>query len=232
MAKNIAIILAGGKGSRFQSDIPKQFLILAGKTVLEHTLHTFQYNEYIDEIAVISNKDYIHVVEEIVRKNDFTKVTKILNGGKERYESTLVALNAFSEEANLLIHDAVRPLVDDRIIHDVVKALKEYEAVNTVIPATDTMLEVDESRHFIQNIPDRNFLYRSQTPQAFKTHVLKKAYEKALQDPNFTTTDDCGVVKKYLPEIKIKIVEGSNRNIKLTYQEDFWLLEKLLQVKN
>jgi len=229
--KNIAIILAGGTGNRLNAGIPKQFLKLAGKTILEHTISAFQKNEHIDEIAIISNKDYVHIVEEMVIQNTFTKVTKILNGGKERYESTLAALNAFSEEANLLIHDAVRPLVDNRIINDTIQALEEYEAVDTVVPAIDTIIEVDESHQFIKNIPDRTVLYRGQTPQAFKASTLKKAYSIALRDPNFKTTDDCGVVKKYLPNIKIKTVTGDNRNMKLTYKEDFFLLDKLFQIK-
>lgn len=229
--KNIAIVLAGGTGSRLNAGIPKQFLKLAGKTILEHTLCAFQDHELIDEIAVISNKDYLHTVEEIVKENRFTKVSKILAGGKERYDSTLAALNTFPEEANLLIHDAVRPLVDERIIRDVVEALKEYDAVNTVVPAVDTIIEVDEKHEFIENIPDRTLLYRSQTPQAFKAHVLREAYRTALQDPGFKATDDCGVVKKYSPEIKIKIIKGDNRNMKLTYAEDLFLLERLLRDK-
>lgn len=229
--KNIAIILAGGTGNRLNAGIPKQFLKLAGKTILEHTLSAFQKNENIDEIAIISNRDYVHIVEEMVIQNMFTKVTKILNGGKERYESTLAALNAFSEEANLLIHDAVRPLVDDRIIHDALEALESYQAVDTVVPAIDTIIEVDRNHEFIKNIPDRSVLYRGQTPQAFKTSILKKAYDLALQDPDFKTTDDCGVVKKYLPDIKIKTIRGDNQNMKLTYKEDFFLLDKLFQIK-
>lgn len=168
----------------------------------------------------------------MVKANGFTKISKILHGGKERYDSTLAALNAFSEEANLLIHDAVRPLVSDRIIHDVVEALEKYEAVDTALPTIDTIIEVNEGHDFIKNIPNRHLLYRSQTPQAFKTHILKKAYEIALQDPDFQTTDDCGVVKKYLPEVKIKVITGDNQNIKLTYPEDLFLLEKLFQIKS
>ncbi len=230
--KNIAIILAGGTGNRLNAGIPKQFIKLAGKTILEHTLCTFQNNEQINEIAVISNKDYLHTVKDMVKANGFTKISKILHGGKERYDSTLAALNAFSEEANLLIHDAVRPLVSGRIIHDVVEALEKYEAVDTALPTIDTIIEVDEDHDFIKNIPNRHLLYRSQTPQAFKTHILKKAYEIALQDPDFQTTDDCGVVKKYLPEVKIKVITGDNQNIKLTYPEDLFLLEKLFQIKS
>lgn len=228
--KNIAIILAGGTGNRLNAGIPKQFLKLAGKTILEHAICAFQKNPHIDEIGIISNRNYVHIVEEMVIRNAFTKVTGILNGGKERYESTLAALNAFSEEANLLIHDAVRPLVNDRIINDVLKALEEYEAVDTVVPAIDTIIEVDETHNFIKNIPDRSVLYRGQTPQAFKTSILRKAYDLALQDPAFKTTDDCGVVKKYLPEIKIKTVRGDNHNMKLTYKEDYFLLDKLFQI--
>lgn len=230
--KNIAIILAGGVGNRLNANMPKQFLKLAGKTILEHTISTFQKNENIDEIAIISNKDYVHLVESMVIKNLFTKVKKILNGGQERYESTLVALNAYEEDDNnLLIHDAVRPLVDDRIINDTLKALEKYDAIDVAIPETDTIIEVDTTHNYINTIPDRNLLYKGQTPQAFKTHLLKKAYAIALQDPNFKTTDDCGVVKKYMPEVKIKVIRGENHNMKLTYKEDFFLLDKLFQVK-
>lgn len=230
--KNIAVILAGGSGNRLNAGIPKQFLKLAGKTILEHTISVFQKNGNIDEIAVISNRNYVQEVENLVIKNAFTKVKKILNGGDERYESTMAALNAYDQdENNLLIHDAVRPLVDDRIINETLEALKEFDAVDTAVPATDTIIETDTTFNFIQQIPDRNYLYKGQTPQAFKAGVLRKAYALALQDPHFKTTDDCGVVKKYLPDVKIRVVRGDNQNMKLTYKEDFFLLDKLFQIK-
>lgn len=233
--KNIAIILAGGVGNRFNAGLPKQFLKIAGKTILEHTISVFQKNEYIDEIAIISNREYVHEVENMVIKNSFTKVRKVLNGGKERYDSTLAALSAYDEdENNLIIHDAVRPLVDDRIINDTVKALTEgsAEAAAVAIETTDTIFQVDKTHCSIEAIPDRHLLYRAQTPQAFKTHILKQAYRIALKDPDFTATDDCGIVKKYMPDVKIQIIRGENRNIKLTYKEDLYLLERLFHPKD
>ncbi len=231
---NIAVILAGGVGNRIGLNKPKQFLKVAGRTVLEHTVEIFQKHNDIDEIAIIMHNSYVHDIEAMVQKNKWTKVKKILNGGSERYESSLVAINAYKNELdiNLIFHDAVRPLLSNRIIDDVIDALQEYEAVDVAIPAVDTIIEVDNGKNVIKSIPDRNYLNRGQTPQAFKLNVIQKAYEIALKDPAFKTTDDCGIVKKYFPEIPIYIVDGEERNIKLTYPEDIYLLDKLFQIKS
>ncbi len=229
--KNIAVILAGGKGVRLGYNKPKQFLKVAGKLIIEHTIDVFQKHEEIDEIVVVSHKDYIYLVEELVNKNNFNKVKKILNGGNERSDSSLVAIKAYeNENVNLIFHDAVRPLVSFRIISDCIEALQKYNAVDVAIPATDTIIEVEDN--FISNIPNRDRLNRGQTPQAFKLETIKKAYELALKDKNFIATDDCGVVKKYLPNEKIYVVRGEESNIKLTYEEDLFLLDKLFQIKS
>jgi len=229
--KNIAVILAGGKGVRLGYNKPKQFLKVAGKLIIEHTIEVFQKHEEIDEIVVVSHKDYIYLVEEVVNKNTFNKVKKILNGGNERSDSSLVAIHAYeNEEVNLIFHDAVRPLVSFRIISDCIEALKKYNAIDVAIPATDTIIEV--KHNFISNIPNRNKLNRGQTPQAFKLSTIKEAYDLALQDENFIATDDCGVVKKYLPNEKVYVVKGEESNIKLTYEEDLFLLDKLFQIKS
>jgi len=229
--KNIAVILAGGKGVRLGYNKPKQFLKVAGKLIIEHTIEIFQKHEEIDEIVVVSHKDYIYLVEELVNKNSFHKVKKILNAGNERSDSSLVAINAYdNEEVNLIFHDAVRPLISYRIISDCIEALERYNAIDVAMPATDTIIEVEDS--FILNIPNRNKLNRGQTPQAFKLNTIKKAYELALKDENFIATDDCGVVKKYLPNEKIFVVKGEESNIKLTYEEDLFLLDKLFQIKS
>jgi len=230
---NIAIILAAGTGNRMETVCPKQYLIVAGKTVLEHSIDAFENNNKIDEIAVVLQKDYLSDFEHFIQKNNWKKIKKILPGGKERYESALAAINAYRKfsDDNLIFHDAARPLVSARIIGDVVKALELYNAVTVALPVTDTIYQVDDSQSFVQNIPNRTFLQRAQTPQAFKAKTIQKGYEIALKDPDFQVTDDCGVVAKYLPDEKIFIVCGEERNMKITYKEDVFLLEKLFQLQ-
>lgn len=230
--KNIAIILAGGIGSRLNAGVPKQFLKVAGLTVIEHTISTFQRNSSIDEIAIVANEAYHHKIEEYVIKNQFTKVKKILQSGEERHYSSLSAIKAYEAEpnCNLIFHDAVRPLLSSITIDRVVEALNIYGAVDVAIPSADTIIEVDKDS-IITNIPPRKRLRRGQTPQGFRYSVIKEAYKRALNDTNFITTDDCGVVLKYLPSEKIVVVEGEDSNMKLTYKEDFYLIEKLFQLK-
>lgn len=230
--KNIAIILAGGIGSRLNAGIPKQFLKVAGKTVIEHSISVFQKHPLIDEIAVVANESYHRKIEEYVIKNNFTKIKKILTSGIERHYSSLSAIKAYEheEDCNLIFHDAVRPLIGESIIDDVIATLKKYDAVDVAIESADTIIEVDE-HDVISQIPPRKMLRRGQTPQGFKLSVIKKAYDLALQDPDFVTTDDCGVVLKYLPKTKIKVVKGAETNMKLTYIEDFYLIEKLFQLR-
>lgn len=231
MIRNIAIVLAGGVGSRLGLSTPKQFFKVAGKMVIEHTLDTFEHNTHIDEIVIVSNPVYVSDVENIVLRNGWKKVKKILKGGKERYDSSLSAIHAYegSEEVNLIFHDAVRPLVSQRIIDDVCEALKQYEAIDVTVPAVDTIIEA-EGDH-IASIPDRSRLQRGQTPQAFRLSVIAEAYKRALNDPNFKVTDDCGVVVKYMPEVPVHLVAGEESNMKLTYKEDTFLLDKLFQLR-
>ena len=232
MSKNIAVILAGGSGSRFGRDLPKQFLKVAGKKVIEHTIDVFEHNDLIDEIAVVTRSEFISDVEQLVINNHYGKVRKILVGGKERYHSSLSAINAYTDDSdNLIFHDAVRPLVNDRIINDCIAALKEYDAVDVAIPVADTIIQVDDA-DCIAAIPTRSLLRSGQTPQCFKRGVIYKAYEIALQDPNFVTTDDCGVVRKYLPDTPIYVVRGEVFNMKITYKEDLFLVDKLFQLKS
>ncbi len=233
MSKNIAVILAGGSGLRMGLDLPKQFLKVAGKAVLEHTVDAFQNHKKIDEIVIVSNQAFIHLVENYVLANNWPKVKKILNGGTERYDSSMSAINAYSDEEdiNLIFHDAVRPLVSDRIIDDVIESLNSYEAVDTAVDASDTIIQVDNDSNTISMIPKRSVLRRGQTPQGFKLQSIKNAYELALKDPKFIATDDCGVISKYLPDVPIYVVKGEEANFKLTYKEDIFLLDKLFQMK-
>ncbi|MBQ9705169.1 MAG: SDR family NAD(P)-dependent oxidoreductase, partial [Paludibacteraceae bacterium] len=179
-----------------------------------------------------SRPDYISEVEAIVVRNKYKKVQKILQGGKERYHSSLAAINAYTDDnINLIFHDAVRPLVSERIIRDCIEALKTYNAVDVAAATTDTIISVDD-KGCIDYIPNRTRLRNGQTPQCFKRGTIRRAYELALADPAFTTTDDCGTVRRYLPDEPIYIVAGENSNMKLTYIEDLFLLDKLFQLRS
>lgn len=182
MKRNIAIILAGGVGSRLGMSTPKQFFKVAGKMVVEHTIDVFERNQHIDEIAIVSNPALVADFENIVLRNKWRKVKKILKGGAERYYSSLSAITAYqNEDANLIFHDAVRPLVSQRIIDDVVKALDTHRAVNVAVPSADTIIEVDGD--FITNIPDRSRLRRGQTPQRSTASSLPRLTRKHSRIP-------------------------------------------------
>lgn len=223
--KTVAAILAGGKGSRFGGDIPKQFVKAGGKTIIEYTIQAFEDNELIDEICVVAGADYVDLAKEIINRAGFSKVKAVIAGGKERYDSSLNAIKLYEgQDVNILIHDAARPKVDQRIITRCALALYEYEAVCTAYPATDTIAVSDSEGEFIREIPKRSLMYQVQTPQGFRLETIRRAYEKAFMDPDFAATDDCGVVRKYLPEVDIKIITGSSENIKITRAEDLRLL--------
>ncbi len=226
--KHIAIILAGGSGRRMGGALPKQFLKVNNRTILEYTIDNFERAECIDEIAIVTHPDYVNEMQEIIAANPWKKVANILLGGKERTDSTLSALRAYTtDDDRLLIHDGVRPLVSQSIITNVCSALAEFDAVNLAIPAVDTIIEVKDG--VMVAAPRRDMLRQVQTPQGFKRETLAKAYEQALADPDFMATDDCGVVFKYHPATAIKIVEGETSNIKITYKEDLEFLEKYLE---
>lgn len=232
----VAVILAGGYGERAGFEKPKQLLKLAGRSIMEHTIDAFQRNVAIDEILVVTNRDCIDATEGIIANQRFTKVKAVILGGAERYESSLAAITATEHlcknySVKLVFHDAVRPLVSDRIISDVIYALDHYNAVDVVVPTTDTIISADLISNSIESIPDRSKLYNGQTPQGFAHEIIKSAYEIALKDKEFKTTDDCGVVLKYLSGEKIYLVRGEQENIKLTYAEDLQIMDKLLQMK-
>lgn len=239
--RNIAVILAGGTGSRMGSPEPKQFLELAGRTVIEHSIETFCNHPAIDEVAVVIHPDWRWRMEEIVErlkvKGERLKVSRIIDGGSERYMSSLNAIMAYIDEpddTNLLLHDAARPWVSAEIVDRVVAALQSHEAVGVAVPSTDTVWEVHPDLNsefgiqnseyviprFVARIPERCLMWRAQTPQAFRLPLIRDAYQRALQDPMFQATDDCGVVRKYMPGTKIAVVEGSEKNMKITYKED------------
>ena len=217
-SKVIAILLAGGSGNRFGADRPKQFLEVNGCTILEHSIRAFHKSELVDEIVIITRQDFVDEVSHIVAP--YPKVKHVRPGGKERYHSTLSALEVCTDGNDiLLIHDAVRPFVSEAIISRCVDALNDYDAVGVAVPSTDTIVRVDESGCIVEALP-RKVLYNMQTPQGFRQHVLRKAFDLGLQDPTFAPTDDSSVVRAYLPHLPVRIVAGEVTNIKITYPSD------------
>lgn len=234
--RNIAIILAGGVGKRMGLPTPKQFVVHDGRELIEYPIETFNSHPDIDEVAVVVHPDWRSHIQDIVSRNHWDKLTKIIDGGSERYMSSLNAIMAYidyPDDTNMLFHDAARPMVSAAIIDRVAEALKNHEAVGVAVPSTDTVWEVhtditgDSLGRFVSRIPERRFMWRAQTPQAFRLPLIRDAYQRALQDPQFAATDDCGVVRKYMPGIKIAVVEGSHRNLKVTTPQDIATLEQI-----
>lgn len=234
----IAVILAGGSGSRMGLGRPKQFLQLAGKSILEHSVDAFHASGEVKAVIIVSNPDFVAEVESIVgshrARREWAKVCAVIAGGRERSDSSVNALRWIGSHAResgveaeaVLFHDAVRPLVDGRIIADVCAALDSHEAVNVTLPVVDTIVRATGG--VMRDTVDRSVLQRVQTPQGFRLGTIGEAYRRALADPGFRATDDCGVVLRYMPEVPIALVRGSERNLKLTYRDDIPLFEFLL----
>jgi ribitol-5-phosphate 2-dehydrogenase (NADP+) / D-ribitol-5-phosphate cytidylyltransferase len=229
--RTVGVVLAGGVGTRVGLAIPKQLLKIAGKPIIEHTLAAFEATSEIDEVLVLMTPGYIEDVTSIVAARGFRKVKAVLEGGVTRNDTTKLALDWLgTDECNVLFHDAVRPLVSQRIVRECVNALRTFEAVDVAIPSADTIIVVDGD--VITEIPDRNRLRRGQTPQGFRLSTIRTAYELAFQDPNFAATDDCSVVLKYLPHVAIHVVEGSEHNMKVTAPVDMFIADKLFQLSS
>ncbi|MDR2776784.1 MAG: 2-C-methyl-D-erythritol 4-phosphate cytidylyltransferase [Puniceicoccales bacterium] len=228
--KTYAILLASGIGERIGSDLPKQFLKISGKTVLEHSIEVFERNGFVDEIIVVVHRQFVDFCNKILGQNGFKKIGKILVGGETRQISSFIGVNSISDgDAKVLIHDAVRPLISDRIINDCVAALDKYDAVDVAIPTADTIIEVNDAM-IIENILPRQFLRRGQTPQAFKLSIIKRAHSLATSS-SVKFTDDCGLVKMFnLAEIHV--VQGEEGNIKITNPIDLFIADKLFQIKH
>ncbi|GAA2040741.1 bifunctional cytidylyltransferase/SDR family oxidoreductase [Agromyces tropicus] len=229
--RTIAVVLAGGVGTRVGLGIPKQLIRIAGKAIVEHTLESLSENELIDEILVMMNAESLHELDYLVGDARFPKLRGVLPGGETRNDTTKLALAALPDDqrTKVLFHDAVRPFIDDRIIEDCVRALDEYDAVDTAIPSADTIIQVDDD--VITDIPVRSRLRRGQTPQAFRLGTIRRAYEAAADDPDFAATDDCGVVFTYLPDVPIRVVEGSAENMKITEPLDLHIADKIFQLQ-
>jgi 2-C-methyl-D-erythritol 4-phosphate cytidylyltransferase len=227
----VAVVLGGGVGQRLGAGMPKQLLTLGGTTLIERCVAAFEAAPGVDEILVVMARGYTGQVEALLADR-YRKVTAVIEGGQTRPDSTRVALAAIAaggaggDDCAVLLHDAARPLVDQRIIADCVAALAEHDAAGVAVPASDTMVVTGNG--VMQSMPRRETLHRCQTPQCFRLPVITRAHELAAADPCFSPTDDCGVVMRYLPGVPVHIVPGSERNIKVTYAQDLAVAEALL----
>ena len=231
----MAVVLGGGTGTRFGGTVPKQLLTLGGKTLVEHCVAAFAAvpatvdGPGIDEIVLVMPAAYHDEARRLVGP----RVSAIIEGGATRSDSVRKALAHIAARyqpasTGVLIHDAARPLVTRQVIAGCVRALGQHDAIGTAIPSSDTILSVADSA--ITHVPPRETLYRAQTPQGFRLSVIAEAHRRAAADPRFTPTDDCSVVLRYLPDVPVRVVPGSERNIKVTYPGDLAVAEALLSL--
>jgi 2-C-methyl-D-erythritol 4-phosphate cytidylyltransferase len=226
----VAVVLAGGSGQRFGADVPKQLLRLDGKTLIEHCVAAFETATGIDEILVVMAPGHTATAEEHL--SGYKKVSGIIEGGTGRPDSTRAALSWLADRdpnCCVLLHDAARPLVSQQIIADCVDALRSHDAIGVAVPSSDTIVIAEDG--IMQRMPRRDAALRCQTPQGFRLSVIRHAHELATADPDYAPTDDCGVVLRYLPEVPVHVVPGSERNIKITYPRDLALAEVLLKTE-
>jgi 2-C-methyl-D-erythritol 4-phosphate cytidylyltransferase len=219
--KTLAIIPAGGLGRRMGGEVPKQFLPLAGVPVLVHTLRAFQRSPLIDEIfLVVPEREIPGVRRDIVQGHRLSKVAAIFAGGAERQDSVANALTHVREEHGIvLVHDAVRPFVTAEMIRRVVAAATEHGAAAVGLPVRDTVKRVSAAG-VVEKTEDREGLWLTQTPQAFRRQVIRAAYEKAAQD-GFVGTDDASLVERIGGFVRM--IPGDHDNIKMTTPADLEL---------
>lgn len=236
-----AIVLAAGSGNRMKSSIAKQFMPLAGKPLIWYALSAVERSGIIDDcILVTGEEDISYVRREIVEGYGFRKVDAVIAGGAERWISVARAMSAVGRDAlrvpnhdgYLFIHDGARPFLTEKILRDTYEAVREYHACVAAVPSKDTVKIADEMG-FVADTPARRLLWSIQTPQVFDTRLIVDAYGKlwerreALREQGITVTDDAGVVELFT-DVKVKLVEASYENIKITTPEDFCLAESLL----
>lgn len=237
-----AIVLAAGSGSRMQSAVAKQFLPLKGKPLIWYALHAVEESEIIDDcILVTAEQDIPYVREEIVQKYRFTKVNIITAGGSERYLSVGRALQLIAdghlmvsnEHGYVFIHDGARPFLTEKILQDTYEAAVQYHACVAAVQSKDTV-KISDGEGFALSTPDRRTVWNIQTPQVFETSLILQAYERLrnrlpkMQEQGIQVTDDASVVELFT-ETRVKLVDASYQNIKITTPEDMKTAEAFLE---
>jgi len=224
-----AIVVAGGLGSRIKSNIPKQYLKIGGKEIIIHTLQKFEKIEQIDEIIVAVNKDYLKFCEEeLLRAYELHKC-KFIEGGETRQESVYNGLKCVKNDTEIvLIHDSVRPFVEESKILELIQETFKNGSCTLGVKVKDTIKICNIEREIIKT-PKRETLWAMQTPQCFKYEILRVAHEIAISE-NFVGTDDCILVERIGG--KVKVIESSYGNIKITSEEDLKYSEFVIDYVN
>ncbi len=232
--KTVAIVLAAGTGSRMQADVKKQYMELGGKPLIYYSLKAFEESVIDDIVLVVSRGDVEYVKNDIVAKYGFDKVTAIVEGGLARYHSVRLGLQAAAADCDYaFIHDGARPFIDRETILRAPQAVKEYKACVVGMPAKDTIKIADE-KGFCASTPDRNLMWTVQTPQVFSYKMILELYQRLdreegdLMAKGINITDDAMVVE-YYTDTKVKLVEGSYDNIKITTPEDVAVAEAIIE---
>lgn len=223
----VAVVLAAGFGTRFDPDNPKQLVSVGGKPIVCWSIEAFERCGRVSDIVVVVNSKVRSAVESLIDDMGYTKVRVIIDGGAERVDSTAAALDTLAaagipDDAKILIHDAVRPFVEQSSIEGSIDALDQFTAATVAYASTDTVLLTEDlgDVKVVKSVPDRPNTFRAQTPQSFRFATIRRAYELAASDPDFHPTDDTRVVVDYLPDEPVAIVPGSETNLKITTLED------------
>ena len=226
---NGVVIVAAGTGSRMNMGINKQFIKLEGKEIIAYTIEKFYNNSNIEDIVVVVKEDESEFFKkEILDKYNFKNV-KIAYGGKERQDSVYNGLKLLDEKCDVvLIHDEARPFVSDKIIDKSIEEAKEHKAIVVGVPVKDTIKVIDNDKNIVDT-PNRSVLWAVQTPQTFDYNILIDAYKDAFKN-KFYGTDDAMLVERI--GYKVKMLEGSYNNIKITTQEDLNIGSQILRVQD
>ncbi|WP_274421374.1 2-C-methyl-D-erythritol 4-phosphate cytidylyltransferase [Blautia sp. XA-2221] len=226
--KITAIVLAAGRGKRMNSKVQKQFLELGGKPVLYYSLNCFQQSPLVTDIILVTGAESVAFCkEEIVEKYGFTKVKKVIPGGKERYDSVYEGLLSCENSDFVLIHDGARPFITQEILERGMTGVRETGACVIGMPSKDTV-KVSDENGFVQETPERNLVWSVQTPQIFEYSLIRNAHEKIRCENMTGITDDAMVVER-ASGTKIRLVEGSYKNLKITTPEDLDIAEIFLK---
>lgn len=237
-----AIVLAAGSGSRMKSTVAKQFMPLMGKPLIWYALNAVEQSHIIDDCILVTGAEDINFVQkEIVNKYQFHKVDRIIAGGAERYASVAKAMRVLADDAlqipnrdgYVFIHDGARPFLTEQILQDTYQAVQKYHACVAAMPSKDTVKIADREGFAVQT-PERKLVWSIQTPQVFDTRLIVEAYERlerelpSLNEEGIMVTDDASVVELFT-KTRVKLVEGSYENIKITTPEDLEVAETFLR---
>lgn len=225
MGKIVSIILAGGKGKRMGADVSKQFIEIKEKPIIYYTLKAFEECKSIDEIILVLPKDEIDYFKTRIEPRFDFKISKIVEGGKERQDSVYNALNVLEDCDVVLIHDGARAFVSKKIIEDGIRYSSEFGAAAPGVMPKDT-IKVKNLEGFSVDTPNRSSLVAVQTPQCFKYNLIKKGHDK-VKNEKIQVTDDTMIVE--LLGEKVYLFEGDYKNIKVTTPEDLILAEHFVK---